>query len=352
MNRIAGIICGALLATTVGVANAELLLHYTFEQVDTDGVIFTTPDSSGRGNTGLLMNMDQTNVVPGRVGNALQFNGGEGDLGNRIELPADHPDFNRSFSAFTFAAWLKPVEVASVEPETIWIAGKMGGGGNRGWQIGLLGTIPDTHPNELLFGYFDAPAGTEQEVFLGPNASFVNDTWIHIAAVFEASISVKMYINGELALTDSGALGAMNGLNDALFQIGGRGNNQPFSWNGLMDEVYVYDHALTAEEIAALVPDVEPLEGDYNGNGTVDAGDYTAWRDTLGSTTDLTADGDGSLAVDQGDYDVWVQNFGSPGFGAGAAVVPEPSSALLTLAAFAGLALGWSRTGKESLRSR
>ena len=32
--------------------------------------------------------------------------------------------------------------------------------------------------------------------------------------------------------------------------------------------------------------------GDFNGDGKVDAADYTVWRDTLGSTSDLRANGD------------------------------------------------------------
>ena len=38
---------------------------------------------------------------------------------------------------------------------------------------------------------------------------------------------------------------------------------------------------LNLSVVASAVP------GDYNGNGVVDAADYTVWRDTLGSTTDL-----------------------------------------------------------------
>jgi autotransporter-associated beta strand protein len=45
--------------------------------------------------------------------------------------------------------------------------------------------------------------------------------------------------------------------------------------------------------------------GDYNFNGVVDAGDYTVWRNTLGSTTDFSADGNGDHVIDQLDYDVW-----------------------------------------------
>ena len=42
---------------------------------------------------------------------------------------------------------------------------------------------------------------------------------------------------------------------------------------------------------------VTGLPGDYNHNGMVDAADYTVWRDTLGSTTDLRANGDNSGAT-------------------------------------------------------
>ena len=52
------------------------------------------------------------------------------------------------------------------------------------------------------------------------------------------------------------------------------------------------------------------LPGDYNANGTVDAADYTMWRDTLGSTTDLRADGNGDGVVNTLDYTLWKDNFG------------------------------------------
>jgi hypothetical protein len=83
-----------------------------------------------------------------------------------------------------------------------------------------------------------------------------------------------------------------------------------------------------------------PVPGDYNGNGIVDAADYTVWRDTLGSTTDLRANGDNSGAsagkIDQADFTVWKTNFGNHA-GSGSetsAVVPEPASATLFLVGF------------------
>jgi hypothetical protein len=83
------------------------------------------------------------------------------------------------------------------------------------------------------------------------------------------------------------------------------------------------------------------LPGDYNGNGTVDAADYTVWRDHLGQTFQLTnenPDDTNPGVVDQEDYTFWKSQFGqsvgSGGAASATAVVPEPSAVgLLVLAA-------------------
>ncbi len=75
------------------------------------------------------------------------------------------------------------------------------------------------------------------------------------------------------------------------------------------------------------------VAGDYSGNGTVDAADYTLWRDTLGSTTVLTADGSGNGVIDQADYTFWRTRFGNTSSTVSAVAVPEPAACvLLTLA--------------------
>jgi hypothetical protein len=85
------------------------------------------------------------------------------------------------------------------------------------------------------------------------------------------------------------------------------------------------------------------VPGDYNGNGIVDAADYTVWRDSLGSMTNLAADGNGNGVIDAGDYDVWKMHFGQTAGGGGAggaAGVPEPSTGLFAILA-CGLSLLW-----------
>jgi hypothetical protein len=80
--------------------------------------------------------------------------------------------------------------------------------------------------------------------------------------------------------------------------------------------------------------------GDFNGDGTVDAADYTVWQDNLGALDEsaLNGNGNGVNGIDQDDYILWKANFGSSGAGSGLAnAVPEPAGLLLTLVGAIGL---------------
>jgi hypothetical protein len=93
---------------------------------------------------------------------------------------------------------------------------------------------------------------------------------------------------------------------------------------------------------AILVPDPNPLPGDYNANGEVDAADFVLWRKTLGTIVPPStgADSSGNGVVDQSDYLVWKANYGEtlPPIGAGA-LLALPHSRDLAEVAPAGLAM-------------
>jgi hypothetical protein len=95
----------------------------------------------------------------------------------------------------------------------------------------------------------------------------------------------------------------------------------------------------TGVVVFGSLPDVAPDFGDFNGDGLVNAADYTVWRNHLGAPEGslLSNNGNGDV-IDETDYDLWKTNFGnvySAGSGGGAGLVsavPEPSSmALLCL---------------------
>ena len=76
-----------------------------------------------------------------------------------------------------------------------------------------------------------------------------------------------------------------------------------------------------------------PLEGDFNCDGTVDAGDYTAWRDSLGQyvTPGTGADADENGYIGLEDYALWKNHFGESNASGSSETVPEPTTAILVL---------------------
>lgn len=133
-----------------------------------------------------------------------------------------------------------------------------------------------------------------------------------------------------------------------VFNTNGRINNidtigfliyldDPFSDDGSMGSYTISNFGLTYD-------DGQAVEGDFNGDGLVNAADYTVWRDNSGAADEdaLNGGGDGMNGVDIGDYNLWTSNYGSGA--ATSAAIPEPAGVLLLLTA-AGLAVGSRRRG-------
>jgi hypothetical protein len=102
----------------------------------------------------------------------------------------------------------------------------------------------------------------------------------------------------------------------------------------MFDLLTTAGEVMTAEDLflvtvtAALA---EPVDGDYNNNGTVDAADYVLWR----KGGPLANEVDNPGTVNAQDYTEWRARFGNSGSGAGSgttgsassrAAVPEPNA--------------------------
>jgi hypothetical protein len=114
-----------------------------------------------------------------------------------------------------------------------------------------------------------------------------------------------------------------------LEQINDSSSNDASFWskegNSLLAPRLVVDAMLAAAGPGGLA-------GDYNNNGTIDAADYTAWRDAVtAGATSLTNDPTPGT-VDESDFSYWRAHFGETlgsGSGQAAGAVPEPASLVL-----------------------
>jgi Animal haem peroxidase len=126
---------------------------------------------------------------------------------------------------------------------------------------------------------------------------------------------------------------------DRLFY---RGNAAGLYTNGMLnpeiaaiidlDNVTLADIILANTSIERLQENVffVPIEGDFDGDGAVDAADYVVWRKYEG-TSNAWADGDGDGVVGPEDYAIWRTNFGRLAATGGGAANPVPEPAMLWL---------------------
>ena len=171
------------------------------------------------------------------------------------------------------------------------------------------------------------------------------------------------FVNSQNYLTDVGAYtlsaspygtfdqgGNVYEWNEALISGSSRGIRGG-SWSnsaGFLPASDLNDGADPANEFKTVgfrVASIPGLPGDYNNNGTVDAADYTVWRNNVGQTAGTLRNDTVGGPIGRGQYDLWKANYGTTAGGAGARVsVPEPSSLVLLMFAAAGLCVRRARS--------
>jgi len=216
--------------------HADLLLHYTG---DLDGANFD--DSSGLGHDGVQDGTNQE-LANTKIGNtALKINGGATD----VSVADGDPDFDTTYTNFTFTAWMDPGDAE--DNVNRWIAGKMGGSGDRGWQISR-GT-----DEAIGFLFFDSAGGTQDSVNSG-SATVADVGFTHVAATYDNSNdTIRVYLDGQLAATTVTSLATLNGSNSVPLQIGNRGNNQASSTGAVLDDVSIWNETLSTSQIQRVV---------------------------------------------------------------------------------------------------
>ena len=152
----------------------------------------------------------------------------------------------------------------------------------------------------------------------------------HTYAVEWGDTQIGFYVDGNLHFT----VNENSNMSDANFQtakniiinlaIGGDFGGDP---NGST----VWPQTMLVDYVRVWQPDTA-TPGDYNGDGVIDAADYTIWRDSQGqSGIALPADGSGNGSVGPEDYQIWKAHYGGElpgGASSSSQSVPEPVASL------------------------
>ena len=274
-----------LMSNHVGYADAALRAHWAMDDAPGSN---QAADSSGLGNPGTVLG--NATFVAGRIGNALSMNGS----GDHIDVPPDTGDgfdaFNLGTGSWTMALWANVTQLGSSNSNLLSFGdvGTLGGG---------VAEFSVRHSDGRLFGAWvahDRPFAPPNDI-ADRSMDFVPsvpifDRWAHLAMVRDVSQdSTTFYLDGQPQVTLSDVAGDMSFQNPAWGVIIGRGFFDPPNPNerpvvGLIDDVRIYDNALTQTEI-------QNLPGDVGGTG---GAANTEFRWTSGSVGDWTVDGNWS----------------------------------------------------------
>ena len=180
----------------------------------------TVTDTSGQNNTGTAAN---TTWTTGRYGRALLFNGSSSWVTVNSSASLNLVD------GLTLQAWVSPTV-------------------SSGWRTIMMKELNAIY--ELYANSNKGPGGginivNYKEVF--SNTRLPVRTWSHVALTWDGA-QLRVYVNG-VQVASRNVSGTLSPTNDPL-RIGGNANWGEY-FAGAIDEVRVYNRALSAAEIQA-----------------------------------------------------------------------------------------------------
>ncbi|MHC4243733.1 MAG: LamG domain-containing protein, partial [Planctomycetota bacterium] len=220
-----------LVLSTAGNASADLVLYLPFEDAQNPIDASTNPATVGV--------LGSLNLIDGKLGKGLEF---DGNNANRVEVT--HAAKLEGMSALSIAAWVLPRNLASYEGMSI-ISKR--NAYNDGDVYNLF-----IWTDQLVNGRVN---GNNTNIGLSTEG-LEDNTWYHITLVFDgqgnAGEKIKLYINGVLESSDDHPANAVNE-GGAPVWIGELDAARGFAWDGIMDEVRLYNHALSEVEILSAM---------------------------------------------------------------------------------------------------
>jgi hypothetical protein len=211
-------------------ANAAPIGHWTFD----DGSGPTAVDSSGNGYDADRVNTDGS-WTTGKAGGAYNQ--------PRFTLDAaESAVLNLAGTgAVTLSAWVTPRTGSTFEG----IAGFEGTGAD-----GDIYSLKVSNTDNIVWTVNSNEVQSTDT--LSNYAATTGDGWVHLVGVFDQGNTSALYVNGSLVSSGAAAASIVDKTPPGLFRIGAYYNSTNFEFGGSIDDVQVYDTALSADDVAFL----------------------------------------------------------------------------------------------------
>ena len=214
-----------------------LLVHYDFDE----GAGTVAGDSSGLGNDAAFSGTATwaSDEIGGWAG---AFDGGVGEV--RSDSAGTHLN---GLSALSFGAWIKSNAIDT--DAGVIIFANPAGNDQRDIRYDSAGSNGGG-TNVIKYGVSTEEGSHENE----SSANVQTTAWQHVMVTWTSGEAAKLYINGVLDTPtneDDTISGTTTGYTAVIVGRGGKDENG--SWDGLVDDVRVYEVALTAAEVQTVM---------------------------------------------------------------------------------------------------
>jgi hypothetical protein len=250
-------------------ADAVLIAHWTMDSAHISG---TTVNDIVGGLNGTAMN--GPTGAAGVLGEAIVLAGGDNNSNSQYINLAAHVGTIGALTQGTIAAWVRPDPYLPTTPvhDVYSIFTVSNGSVGTGETRFYVDNTATANRGKLVYGRRSATANAavDGSLFSASSANLFDGNWHHVAATVDGSGLLTLYIDG-VNEGNSGAdtIGFLNIISANSAAIGrNRDNTAPATplesagqwfYDGAIDDVRLYSHALTGAEIAALaVPEPAP----------------------------------------------------------------------------------------------
>ena len=204
-----------------------LIAHYTLD--DTSGPVIDSAGSFDGTNNGAIRG------VPGIIGNAFQFDGNN--------------DFVDTLPVGT---------IPTTSTISLWIRPDSGGGNQVFGSVenasgGKDGIILNWSPSAENVSAFYVESNNDQGAAIGVIGSVPVGQWTLVTYSWDPVNNVRLYINGQLNST--GIFSTPPSSHDRTLMFGKSILSQDLAFPGLLDDIRIWDRALSPEEVASIVPE-------------------------------------------------------------------------------------------------
>ncbi|MCX9081301.1 MAG: PKD domain-containing protein [Candidatus Methanoperedens sp.] len=193
-------------------------------------------DWSGNRNDGICSGSGCPTPTTGKIGGALYFDGNDYiDAGNgeRLNITGN----------ITIEAWVRPAR-----RDTQYIVKKAANDATNGYELSLASS------GKAFFRFNQRTSGNNYRVDSAINYPSNNTTWVHLVGIYNGT-QLQIYLNGNLSNNKNGTSNISSNKNNLT--IGGPDDSKYL--NGSIDEVRIWNRALTPQEVEAFYNGQNPV---------------------------------------------------------------------------------------------